>query len=40
MKLEDMEIVAQVELEENMAYGVNDSALSNDRADAIDYYLG
>ena len=40
MKLQDMEIIAQVELEESMAYGVNDSSLSNDRADAIDYYLG
>jgi len=40
MKLEDMEIVAKVEAEENIAYGVNDSALSNDRAEAIDYYLG
>jgi hypothetical protein len=40
MKLEDMEIVAKVEAEENIAYGVNDSALSNDRAAAIDYYLG
>jgi hypothetical protein len=40
MKLEDMEIVARVEAEENIAYGVNDSALSNDRAAAIDYYLG
>ena len=39
-KLQDMEIIAQVELEESMAYGVNDSSLSNDRADAIDYYLG
>lgn len=35
-----MEIIAKVEAEESMAYGVNDSALSNDRAAAIDYYLG
>jgi len=35
-----MEIIAQIEAEENIAYGVNDSALSNDRAEAIDYYLG
>jgi len=35
-----MEIIARVEAEENIAYGVNDSALSNDRAAAIDYYLG
>ena len=40
MKLQDMEIIAQIEAEENIAYGVNDSALSNDRAEAIDYYLG
>jgi len=40
MKLQDMEIIARVEAEENIAYGVNDSALSNDRAAAIDYYLG
>lgn len=35
-----MEIIAQIEAQENIAYGVNDSALSNDRAEAIDYYLG
>jgi len=35
-----MEIIAQIEEEENIAYSVNDSALSNDRAEAIDYYLG
>jgi len=40
MKIQDMEIIAQIEAEENIAYGVNDSALSNDRAEAIDYYLG
>ena len=40
MKLQDMEIIAQIEQQENIAYGVNDSALSNDRAEAIDYYLG
>jgi hypothetical protein len=40
MKIQDMEIIAQIEAEENIAYGVNDSALSNDRASAIDYYLG
>ena len=39
-KLQDMEIIAKVEAEESMAYGVNDSSLSNDRAAAIDYYLG
>ena len=40
MKIEDLEIIARIEDEENIAYGVNDSALSNDRATAIDYYLG
>jgi hypothetical protein len=40
MIIEDMEIIAQIEAQENIAYGVNDSALSNDRAEAIDYYLG
>jgi hypothetical protein len=40
MKLQDMEIIAQIEQQENIAYGVNDSALSDDRATAIDYYLG
>ena len=29
MKIQDMEIIAQIEAEENIAYGVNDSALSN-----------
>ena len=40
MKLQDMEIIAQIEQQESIAYGVNDSSLSNDRATAIDYYLG
>ena len=40
MKLQDMEIIDQIEQQENIAYGVNDSSLSNDRAEAIDYYLG
>ena len=40
MKLQDMEIISQIEQQEAIAYGVNDSALSNDRAAAIDYYLG
>jgi len=40
MKIQDLEIIARIEEEENVAYGVNDSALSNDRAAAIDYYLG
>jgi hypothetical protein len=40
MKLQDMEIIAQIEQQESIAYGVNDSSLSDDRAEAIDYYLG
>ena len=40
MKIQDMEIIAQIEQQENIAYGVNDSSLSDDRATAIDYYLG
>ena len=40
MKLQDMEIIAQIEQQESIAYGVNDSSLSDDRATAIDYYLG
>jgi len=39
MNIEDMEIIAQIEAQENIAYGVNDSALSTDGAEAIDYYL-
>ncbi|NDB61288.1 hypothetical protein EB001_23055, partial [bacterium] len=40
MNLKDSEVIAQIEQQENVAYGVNDAALSNDRAEAIDYYLG
>jgi hypothetical protein len=40
MNIEDMEIIAQIEQQESIAYGVNDSSLSDDRAEAIDYYLG
>jgi hypothetical protein len=40
MKLQDMEIIAQIEQQEAIAYGVNDSSLSDDRAQAIEYYLG
>jgi hypothetical protein len=40
MKLQDMDIIAQIEQQESIAYGVNDSSLSDDRAEAIDYYLG
>ena len=40
MKLSDSEILYRIEQEEQIAYGINDSALSDDRAQAIDYYLG
>ena len=40
MKLTDSEILARIVQNENVAYGINDSALSNDRAEAINYYLG
>ena len=40
MKLSDSEIIYRIEQEEQIAYGINDSALSDDRAQAIDYYLG
>ena len=40
MKLSDGEILYRIEQEEQIAYGINDSALSDDRANAIDYYLG
>lgn len=37
---EDADIIAIIEREEQIAYGVNDSQLSEERANAIDYYLG
>jgi hypothetical protein len=40
MKLSDSEVLYRIEQEEQIAYGINDSALSDDRAQAIDYYLG
>lgn len=40
MKLSDSEILYRIVQEEQIAYGINDSALSDDRALAIDYYLG
>jgi len=40
MKLRDEDIVAKIELQENVAYGINDATLSHQRAEAIDYYLG
>lgn len=38
--MDDLEIIALIEQEENVAYGVNDTELARDRAKAIDYYLG
>jgi len=40
MKLNDSEVLARIEQEEQISYGINDSTLSDDRAQAIDYYLG
>jgi len=39
-KITDAEILARIEQEERIAYGINDSSLADDRAKAIDYYLG
>jgi hypothetical protein len=38
--MRDEEILYNIEQEENIAYGVNDSELSDQRARAIDFYLG
>ena len=40
MKLSDDEVIAKVEYEERIAYGINDAELSDQRAKAISYYLG
>ena len=40
MNLRDEEILYKIDQEEAIAYGVNDAALSDDRAQAIEYYLG
>ena len=40
MKLTDSEVIAKIEYEERIAYGINDSELSDQRAQAIKYYLG
>jgi len=39
-KLTDEEILYRIEQEEAVAYGINDSELSNQRAQSIRYYLG
>lgn len=38
--LTPVEIIARIEQEEGVAYGINDAELSADRAKAIEYYLG
>ena len=39
-KFTDEELLSQIDNEENIAYGINDSQLSAERAEAIQYYLG
>ena len=39
-KYTDEDILSKIENEENIAYGINDSALSAERAEAVNYYLG
>jgi hypothetical protein len=38
--MDDLQIIALIEQEESTAYGINDTTLSQERADALDYYLG
>lgn len=38
--MDDIEILALIAEEEAVAYGINDSTLSKERSDAIEYYLG
>jgi hypothetical protein len=39
-KFTDDQIISKIDNEEQIAYGINDSALSSERAEAINYYLG
>jgi len=39
-KLTEEQILSKIDNEENIAYGINDSQLSAERAEAIQYYLG
>ena len=39
-KLTDEQILSKIDNEEQIAYGINDAALSAERAEAINYYLG
>ena len=39
-KFTDEELLSQIDNEENIAYGINDSQLSAERAEAINFYLG
>jgi len=38
--MDDLQIIAAIEQEESTAYGINDTALSEQRAEALEYYLG
>ena len=39
-KLTDDQIISKIDNEENIAYGINDSQLSAERAEAVNFYLG
>ena len=39
-KFTDEELLSKIDNEEQIAYGINDSSLSAERAEAINYYLG
>lgn len=38
--MDNIEIVSKIKIEEGQAYGINDSELSDERAEALKYYLG
>ena len=38
--MDDIELLAEIEAEEQVAYGINDAQLSHERAQAINFYLG
>lgn len=38
--MDDLKIIAMIEQEEAVSYGINDDALSDERSEALDYYLG
>jgi hypothetical protein len=39
-ELDDIELLAAIEQEESVAYGINDAQLTNERAQSLRYYLG